>query len=65
MSLPSRRQAMRPIVNVLEEDRATDNMHNRKDRACGSEDIVANGQTDRQIHRHTHHSSSQPIPRAK
>jgi len=41
---------MRPIVNMLEEDRATDtgNMHKKfgKDRACCSGDIVADRQTD-------------------
>jgi len=43
---------MRPIVNMPEEDQATDigNMHKKfgKDRACGSGDILA----DRQTHRH-------------
>jgi len=47
---------MRPIVNVPEEDRATD-MGNKdtkfgKDRACGSGDILA----DRQTHRQTYSS---------
>jgi len=36
---------MRPIVNMPEEDRATDigNMHKKfgKDRECGSEDMLA------------------------
>jgi len=45
---------MRPIVNVPEEDRATDigNIHRHfgKDRACGSGDILADRQTDRQTH---------------
>jgi len=49
-------QAMRPIVNIPEKDRATDiaNMHKRfgKDRACGSEDILS----DRETHRQTHSS---------
>jgi len=53
---PSRRQAMRPIVNLSEEDRTTDtgNMHKKlgKDRACGSGDILADRQTDRQTHPH-------------
>jgi len=45
---PSRRYAMRPIVNMLEEDRATDtrNMHKKfgTDGACGSGDIcIVNG----------------------
>ena len=47
---------MRPIVNVLEEDRARDidNMHKKfgEDRACDSGDIVA----DRQTHRQTYSS---------
>ena len=41
---------MRPIVNVPEEDRATDmgNIHKKlgKDRACGSVDILSDRQTD-------------------
>jgi len=45
---------MRPIVNMPEEDRATDigNMHKKfgKDRTCGSGDIL----TDKQIHRQTY-----------
>jgi len=40
---------MRPIVNMTEEDRATDigNMHKKfgKDRACGSRDTLADKQT--------------------
>ena len=47
---------MAPIVNIPEEDRATDigNMHKKfgKDRACGSGDILA----DRQTHRQTYSS---------
>ena len=43
---------MRPIINITEEDRATDigNMHKKfgKDGACGSGDILADIQTDRQ-----------------
>jgi len=44
---------MRPIVNMPEEDRATDvgNVHKTKlakDRACDSGDILADRQTDRQ-----------------
>jgi len=46
---------MRPIINMLEKDRAMDigNMNKKfgKDRKCGSEDIRA----DRQADRHTHH----------
>ena len=47
--IPSRRYAMRPIVNVPQENRATDtgNMHKKigKDRACGSRDIcIVNGE---------------------
>jgi len=43
---------MRPVVNIPEEDRATD-IGNRQekigtDRACGSRDIVADRQTDSQ-----------------
>jgi len=47
---------MWPIVNMPEEDRATDrnNMHKKfgKDRACGCGDILA----DRQTHRQTYSS---------
>jgi len=47
---------MQPIVNMPEEDQATDigNMHKKigKDRACGSGDILA----DRQTHRQTYSS---------
>jgi len=53
MGKNSRRQAMRSIVNVPEEDRATDIGSPQKfgkDRACGSGDILA---ADRQTHRHT------------
>jgi len=46
---------MLPIVNMSDDDRATDigNMHKKfsKDRACGSGDIVADRQTDRQTDR--------------
>ena len=52
---------MWPIVNMSEEDRATNtgNMHKKcgKDRECGSGDILADRQTDR----HTHHNTSQPV----
>jgi len=46
---------MRPIVNVLEEDRATaiGNMHKNliaKDRAWGPGDILSDRQTQRQTH---------------
>ena len=51
---------MRPVVNIPENDRATDigNMHKNfgKDRACGSGDILADRQTDTQTDRHTHSS---------
>ena len=47
---------MRPIINVPEDDQATDigNMHKKigKDRACGLGDILA----DRQTHRQTYSS---------
>jgi len=59
---------MRPIVNMPNEDRATDidNTHKKidKNRACGSGDILADRQTDtRQTDTHTHHNAS--LPRAK
>jgi len=44
---------MRPIINMPDEDRATDvgNMRkNCKDRACGSGDIIADRQTDTQTY---------------
>ena len=45
---------MRPIVNMQEQDRATDtgNMQKKigKDRAGGSGDILADRQTDRQTY---------------
>jgi len=48
----SQRQAMQPIINIPEEDQATDigNMHKKfgKDRQCGSGDIPADRQTDPQ-----------------
>ena len=48
---------MRPIVNMPEEDRATDigNMHKKfgKDRAYGSTDILSDRQTDIQTDRQT------------
>jgi len=51
---PSRRYAMRPIVNMPDKDQGTDtrNMHKKfvKDRACGSEDILAGRQTHRQTY---------------
>jgi len=66
-STPSRRQAMRPIVNVTEEDGATDkgNMHKKfgNDRICGSGDILADTQTHRD--RHAHHNTSPPLLRVK
>ena len=46
---------MRPIVNMLEEDQATDigNMHKKfgEDRECDSGDML----TDRHTDRYTHH----------
>jgi len=55
---------MRPIVNVPEEDRATDtgNMHKKfgKDRECGSGDVFADRQTDTQTHRQTHRQTYSP-----
>jgi len=49
---------MRPIVNVPEENRATQigNVHKKlsKDRACDSGDILADRQTDRHTDRHTY-----------
>jgi len=46
-----------------------DNMHQKfgKDRVCGSEDILADRQTQsyRPTDRHTHHNTSQRLPRAK
>jgi len=64
---------MRPIINMPEEDRATDigniHMHKKvgKDRAYDSENILADRQTDRQTDRHTdrhiHHNTSQPLPK--
>ena len=64
---------MQPIVNMSQEDRATDraNMHKKfgKDRACGSGDILVHRQTDRQTHRqtdrHPQHNTSQPLPPVK
>ena len=52
-SPPSRRQAMRPIVNMAKEDRSTGigNMHkNGNGLACGSGDILADRETDRHMH---------------
>jgi len=53
------------FVTLPEEDRTTaiGNMHRKtdKDRACGSGDILADGQTDRRAHRNT----SPPLPRAQ
>jgi len=48
---------MRPIVNMPEKDRATDigYMHKiGKDRACGSGDILADRQTQRQTDMQTY-----------
>jgi len=61
---------MRPIVNMPEEDRATDirNMHKKLvkiARACGSGDILADRQTDTQAYSSQIHNTSKPLPRAK
>jgi len=64
----SRRYAMRPIINVSEEDRATDtgNMHkNLVTIALVVPEILAERQTDRPTDTHTHHNTSQPLPREK
>ena len=57
------------FVTLPEKDRATDigNMHRKsgKDRECGSDDILADRQTDRHAHRRAHHNTSPPLPRAK
>ena len=49
---------MRPIVNMPEEDRATDigNMHKKfgKDRTCGSGDILTDRQADTPTDRQTY-----------
>jgi len=51
---------MRPIVNLPEDNRATDvgNMHKKfgKDRACGSGDILADRQTHTRTDRHIYSS---------
>ena len=51
---PSRQRTMGPIVNMPEEDQATDigSMHKKfgKDRSCGSGDILADKHTDRQTY---------------
>jgi len=55
------------FVILPEEDQATaiGNMHRKigKDRACGSEDILPDRQTD--TYRQTHHNTSPPLPQAK
>jgi len=61
--------AMRPIVNMPEEDRATDtgNMHKYLVKiACVVPEIscLTDGQTDQPIDRQTHHNTSQPLPMA-
>jgi len=57
------------FVTLPEEDRATDigNRHRqtRRDRACGSGDILADRQTNTYTERHTHHNTSLPLPRSK
>ena len=47
---------MQPIINMLEDDRATTGTKIGKDRACGSGDILADRHTDRQTHRQTYSS---------
>ena len=57
--------------HAADEDGATaiGNMHRKigKDRACGSGDMLADRQTDRQTHtqRRAHHNTWPPLPRAK
>jgi len=66
---PSQREVMQPIVNMLEDDQATDtgNMHKKigKNHACGSEDILSERQTDRPTDTETHHNISQLLPWTK
>jgi len=61
---PSRRQAMRPIVNVLKEDPATDtgNMHKNLAKIARAVLEISSRRdrhTDRQTY--THHNTSQPL----
>jgi len=67
--IPSRRQAMRPIVSVPEEERSHGHRRHAqkfgKDRAWGSGDILSDRQTDRPTDRRTHHNTLQPLPQAK
>ena len=52
---PSRRQAMRPIVNVSEEDRATDTGNTYKNFVTIARVVLATSwRRDRQTHRQTH-----------
>jgi len=60
---------MRPIVNMPEEDRATDigNMHKNLVKIARVL-LEISFRTGTQTHRqtwHTHHNTSQPLPRAK
>jgi len=54
------------MTSEEDQDTAIGNMHKKlgKDRACGSAEILADGQTDRQTDTHTQTHSSQ-FPRAK
>ena len=63
---PSRRQAIRPIVNVPEKDRATDidYMHKKLVEIARVAPEISS-RTDRQTDRHTYHNTSQPLPSAK
>jgi len=61
------------FITMPEEDQttATGNVHKKigKDRACGSEDMLADRQTDRQTDTHRErrapHNTSPPLPQAK
>jgi len=60
---------MRPIVNMPEEDRATDigNLHIKfgKDRACGFGDILVDRQTDIQKYSSQYLATAQPLKRSR
>jgi len=62
---------MRPVVNIVnipEEDRATDigNMHKKLVKIVRVvPEMLVDRETDRHTDRHTHHNTSQPLPRAK
>ena len=57
---------MRPIVNVSEEDRATEigNMHKNLVKMARVVPEISS-RTPAPTYRHTHHNTSQPLPRAK